>query len=720
MKSLKYILAISLLIAPIATQACFHPWNWYNSTSLFRLVEPNKSIEASQRKQSCEGWQALTSEDISLFDIEEIVYSMPLEKYEQFYGAATYNGYNAFARWIKYNDPAIADYLLLAKRNEKIRFQYSSAWYYPTMKVGGPVSLEEIVETSLSNNDPRLRSRYLLQAIRALTTLGEYDKCIEIWQNEASKLGKEDVMYKHIYPYIAGAYHHTGESDKAMNIFASMGDVGSMKYIAQEQNKELNNAEIIALLYNNDVPLVVFEELISRLVISAENFPAVYDIEDKPAVDDELRAIRDVALKAGAHSRHGDNAKWYYIAAYIYAQQGKYDVAKQTLAKSQGYARSKWMDESIEVLNINLDAATSRLDSTYEARLMEQLKWINKKFVEYLTPEISKELTSQYINYYHDKYYWYDILPRIVFITLAPRYIAQGKTTRALQLANYTCYNVFASYDRVEYGYWDWPYDNYISCSGSLDSYRSNTHIENNIDFSNEFFVMIDNMTPDAAMAYAKSIANPKSEFDKFMNANSYTSSDYLNDIIGTLCLRNMRYQEAEEYLAKVSTDYCEMLNTSLHYDPFSYPEKYVGYTPDYRYKFAHKMASLERAMQTTTDNDRYATYALEYGIGIYNSFNRCWSLTHYYQGWVGIKQTPWDNNPEIVARKKQGEEMMLKAIDMFDNDTLASEALYKLQNYYTVATRYPNTPKAEVVKRHCDNLMDYYPQWNPLKYRHE
>ena len=80
---------------------------------------------------------------------------------------------------------------------------------------------------------------------------------------------------------------------------------------------------------------------------------------------------------------------------------------------------------------------------------------------------------------------------------------------------------------------------------------------------SNSFFEMIDSLGVNAAIRYVQNVRKPVSKFDRYLNTRSYTNSDYLNDIVGTQCLRNMRYKEAVEYLGAVSGTYKSHLNIS-------------------------------------------------------------------------------------------------------------------------------------------------------------
>ena len=696
---MRYLLAISLMIVPLVADACWHPWTLYNSTSLFRL-DNFKSVSKNIKETNCRHWQSLTHRDIPLEDIEYVVYTMPLAEYEAFYAMAVYYEDNAFAQWIKRNDPEIMDFLLLAKRNEHMRFQYSSKWYYPTMKVGGPVSLEEIVEQSLGSQSVRLRDRYLLQAVRALTTLKRYDECLELWDREISLLPKDNFMRRLCYEYIAGAYYHTGDVERAMLMFASYGDTGSMYYIAKQQDMDLTTVDIIRYSYLSGAPLSKFSRDIRKMIVDAETFPVVYEFGDKPVVTDEILAIRDLAIEAGDNLNCADRAQWLYIAAYIYMQQGNYTQAKALLSRAEKAPASDYMKESIKVLGIYLDALTATYNAAYEERLFEQIKWFEER--------VRLDFNSDDYDYcmWHDfsENYWYSSMTRILSYTVAPRYLEMGNPARALQLMNfadYLPYKYVTSIDYYvdnDYGYW-WT-------SSNIEEYRRERGTFNRIDYSTWFFNTINKQTPDAAIAYVERALNPISEFDRYLNDVGYTSPDFLYDIVGTLCLRHMRYQEAERYFSLVSLDYQYMLNVTLKRDPFDALCPEGDRILDFRYRFASTMASLERGIEATTDINRRAQLLLKYGIGMGNSVTTCWPLTYYGSSC----NDDWRGDSVALALHNRAIISINEALSAFTDDELKAEALYTLGRHYTVVSSYGYTKKAEFVRRHCDNYYDYKP----------
>ena len=111
------------------------------------------------------------------------------------------------------------------------------------------------------------------------------------------------------------------------------------------------------------------------------------------------------------------------------------------------------------------------------------------------------------------------------------------------------------------------------------------------------FFEMIDSLGVDIAIRYVEMTASSMSEIDCFLNVRGYIGDDYLNDILGTQCLRNMRCKEATEYLGRVSCAYKTHHNVFMIYAPFTADLKGIRMKSDFRYDFAREMYSLEQGI---------------------------------------------------------------------------------------------------------------------------
>lgn len=246
----------------------------------------------------------------------------------------------------------------------------------------------------------------------------------------------------------------------------------------------------------------------------------------------------------------------------------------------------------------------------------------------------------------------------------------------------------------------------------TMYSYRYSTNF-NSHDYSNHFFEMIDSIGVDNAVKYVQRVNKPQSDFDRFLNSRGYVESDYLNDIIGTQCLRDMRYLEALEYLGNVSEAYKTHHNVHMEYDPFSVERKAIKMKPDFKYDFAREMCSLEQGINLTTEPNRKALLMVRYAIGIRNSFDWCWGLTQYYRGasyWGQVcEKRDWENDENTKAATRKVKKLINLACDIVTDDETGANIQYMLCNFKTVARGYPNTEKGRLVRGKCDNLYDHH-----------
>ena len=712
-KFLKYFLFnFALLLVPNVAMACWHPWYTPGGYYMYRVYDPEPEFALDEHYpntgRNCKEWQNLTSPTISLDDIYKVVYKMELEDFEKICNNRDMAYDNGFIDWICKKDTAILNFLHLAKTNEYIRTKYNSRWYYPTMNISAGMTIEEVAEKALFVKDNRLRDRYLLQAVRALFSMSRYEECIELWENEVSRLPENNLMRQMIQPYIAGAEFHTKRIEKAMKHFAQLGDVQSMLFCCGREGDVLSTVDALELVceYAPESHYIheTLQSYIRQLSPDGE-FYCEYKFEN----NSEIQRLNTLCLEMAKGGRTENLAMWYYTAAFLADLNGETAEASRLLRLAENSKSSEFIDESIKVFKIYLDAKMQPYDAAYEERLFKQLRWLDTKICDNITESVREETSSGYKLYNCEGYYyWNDMMRRILLVEVCPRMIKAGKTTRALQLANMADNRLFNLVDR--HNLYDW-------FSGKVKTYTMNSYRysknENRYDYSNHFFEIIDSIGIDNAIKYVKRVNRPQDDFDRFLNSRGYIGDDYLNDILGTQCLRNMRYREAMEYLGTVSESYGKHLNVSMIYNPFSLEAEWAQVRSDFRYNFAREMYSLEQAMELTKEPNRKALLMVKYAIGIKNSFDLCWELTQYYRGtshWGRVcEKRDWESDKYTITARRKVEEMVKSACGMFTDDEIAAETNYMLCNFKTVAEKYPETEKGILVRGKCDNLYDYH-----------
>lgn len=723
MKSLKYTLAVSLLAAlwpAIPVLGCWGPWYLPKGYYMYRVVDntENESAVFSQFNlnavSNCREWQRYSSSDIPLTDIYQVVYKMSLEEFEAFHNESWgYGGNNAFLKWLSHGRWDEMNFLLFAKITEDVRGRQNSRWYYPSMRTGAKMSLEEIVDQALNYRGP-LRDRYLLQAVRAMFSLRRYTDCIALWDKEASLLPKECIIRQLILPYIAGAEYRMKNYDKAVSYFYEAGDFVSM-IACSDVNPPASTVEAIERIYQQEPNCSHFPEMLQRLVHTAEPDGEFYWEElDKDLVKDEHRQLIRLAVRIAQEGKAHNTAMWYYTAAFIEDLDGHPVEASKLLAEAEQSHGTEFIKESVKVMRIYLDAKLMPYNQGYENLLFKQLQWLDQKIADNITPKV-RERTSEYydlacnISYY----YWNDMMRRIILAEVCPRMIVSGKTIRALQLANMADNRLLGLVDCKTYhkkthvkGRVEW-----VETTSSMSEFRRDKN-RRSPDYSNYFFEMIDSVGIDKVIAYRNRIERPVDTFDRFLNGRGYVDMEYINDIVGTQCLRTMRYGDAVTYLGHIGRSFEGHLNTEIYWDPFSYERRDIKDKSDFKYRFAREMCMLEQEMNKTTDPDRKAEAMIRYATGMRNSFDRCWPLTQYYRGTSYFGQVQekrdWENEPEAIRAKKRSTELFKTACALFTNRELAAETLYEFNQYRTVAEKYPETEIGQYVCGHCDNLYDY------------
>lgn len=664
--------------------------------------------------QNGKEWQELTSRSIPVGDIYHVVYKMTLEEFEMVYNNRTVEYKNKFAEWITKKDTAILDYLLLAKTNEYIRLKRNSRWYYPSMKIGARMTIEKIAEKALAADDKRLRDRYLLQAIRALFSMAKYEKCVELWEKEACKLPDNSIMRQMMFQYIVGAKFHLGHTEEALHYYANVGDVASLYACLDRKVEDASPIDALELVcqYAPNSPYIT--EALQTYVRKQEIY-SIYYRRSNWIQDPQVQRFLNLCLKMARSGKSNNPAMWYYTAAFMADFCGDVGKSANFLELAEQSKSSSFIDESIKVFRMYLDAKMLPYNSDYEERLFGQLKWLDAKIANNIDNRVKEETANIYkpimnISYY----YWNDMMRKILLGTICPRMIEAGMYTRALQLSNMAENRLYGLINQINIHDWIETPDGYKEQvkKYTMDKYRYSDK-ENELDYRNHFFEMIDSLGVGVAESYLRNVQMPKSDFDRFLNRRGYTNLDYLNDIVGTQYLRNTNYDKALKFLGKVSTRYKYHHNVYLQYDPFEVDQTKTELKSDFKLDFSREMCSLKENIESVTDPNRKALLMIKYAIGMRNSFDWCWGLTQYYKGevfWSQVcKKRDWENERLTLAAKHRAKHLIEDALGIMTDDELAAECHFKLRRLKTLVREYPDTQYGMYVKGKCDNLYDYY-----------
>lgn len=676
--------------------------------------------DKSTHERNCKAWAAITSKSIPTEDINSLVYSWDLGRIKSLRNAVngdkSYSGDNKFASWIvNNNDMEVVDFLMLAKRNEKLRQTSVNPWYYAVE--GDEISSElyDVAEQSKLYKGKRLRDRYVLQQIRALFSLRQFDECLNVW-NENKSFFKNDVIKELATGYVAGAYYHLGEKKQASKMYLQNKDFLSAYRCADSK------MEFINWVYDVSPDSEILIQYAQHKIHDIERWQyswTCYENNTEYFADgkEEYEEFYPFIKKIINGHRCKQMAQWYYAGAFVADKLGKRQEATNYINKAKSSFANTDLRNAIRVLDVYLRVKyADKYSQQFENYIFAELKWLDKIIVNNLSDQEKRKIIENGLDNHicgYSQYYWNDMMRKIVISELVPLCLRSNYKTRTLQYLNMADNRIFNLVPETCLG---GSYNSDDSCF-SNDSHvttieaRGSAECYNIYDYRNDFFMNLDSIGVKYVKNLSVRMQHPLCPLDKFLNERSYDDPLFLYDIIGTQLIGSMRYKEACKYLEKVSPKFNASRNIIIYcnIDPFT--GKRLA-KPDNLYKlhFAKKMYALEVAARNNKNNNDKAEAMLAYARGLQNSVGeQCWPLTTYY--WGCFCCYPLYSNyqrrliSDIATRAK---DVKKKAFRLFTDKERAAKAYYDWKMFKTLATKYGNTTIGKYVKGKCDNLCDY------------
>lgn len=582
------------------------------------------------------------------------------------------------------DDPETKAYLNLARRCEATRAEINSPWYYPSKECPVVAKLESVLDEALAYSGERYRDRYALQAARAMMTLQHYGQMMEWWRN-VDRTIEEDAVRTNIRGYLARAFLEQGDSDEALDIYYELGDLESVKFCLKKTGEDIDDLDIIGYAAKHCPDNSRILPILQRRLRDPGVLNAIK--EDVGLYERYLDICHDALASPGCSKP----SVWLYTDAFLKELAGEHDVARDAALRAENAEGPDIVRESAKVLEMIIDARTSRIDREYEAKLLADLEWLDGKIRSDIGRVTDAPAAFDYMKLNLSYYYWNDMLRKIVLGCLAPRLIDSGKSSLALTLSNYA--------------------DNRFL---QLVHQRKPGQPLNNFDYSCSYFVMLDTLDVGSVVSHSYILFHPATELETFLSERAYRNYDYLNELIGTKYIRAMQYSQAIPYLTRVSEMYAANMNISPYFirkpfaTGFDEPRLAQEPIPQYKLSFAREMADYMRDIDAAEDPDKAAEAKILAGLGIKSSFDDdylgCWALTKYVLSEYDGRYASFDSG-EMVSYADVLIEEGLKEIR---SPALAAKYHYKLGCYKTVAIEYGDTSVGREVLAKCDELRNW------------
>ena len=235
----------------------------------------------------------------------------------------------------------------------------------------------------------------------------------------------------------------TGAEEKALEYYTSIGDIGSIVFCLKKRKDYKGDRTTLEYLSyhfpDNPYVLLLLQEYITRLEAYSDYF----------LENGTTDACYQMCMKAS--SKRKSPAPWLYSAAFLKIQMGQPYVASNILTRAEKCQTSVFLQESMKVLRIMIDAQIYPYNKAYEGRLLEDLVWLDKKILGNITQEVKEKTAGIYdLKFCYSYYYWNDMMRRLILGTVCPRMIEAGKAPLAMLLANYADYRLMMSVNQIE------------------------------------------------------------------------------------------------------------------------------------------------------------------------------------------------------------------------------------------------------------------------------
>lgn len=585
--------------------------------------------------------------------------------------------------------------LCLAKEREKYVDYVNDPWYYPCKHDPQTLRMDSLLAEAKSCRG-RYASRYALQAIRLLVATKKYREAVAYW-NHWGKHMRHDVVRDMAERHVARAYLFTGDTLTAARIYARMGDMPSLYMCHLEWN------EVWRTVYRQCPNSPFFPQELQYLLTHIDN--GYYSDEADANTRRHVRTVLSIAAQATHDPRVKDKAMWYYAQAALLDATGQESQALAALrAGMRVCPKQSFLATSMRVLRVYIEAKTQPLDKHYEGRLCRDLQWMVDSAQAHLTSEVKARYgrrSNDGTSIFSNRYYWHDVLSRILVGTLTPRLLAQGRTADALLYANM---GVFLPIKNV-YGH---------ASSPNKDGNYGLT------DLSNEMAdIAYTCRARDLVQAY-NHILQPTRPIDSLFIKYGKSDKDYWHDLIGTHYIAQNMYGTAARWLKGVSHKYQKQISTWPYFgrDPFCFKlgmssprRSHLKSKLDYKLHFAQEMASLEETMKHAASADERGKAMIRYGIGLRNQKDWCWALSRYYDTRTVDDDYFQDDRPKALAINKDyrdSKRMIDQGIKTLESRELKAHYLHLLVRNREVMNKYPDTRTAQSLRAHCDLWRDY------------
>lgn len=518
-------------------------------------------------------------------------------------------------------DDEMVAYLTQLEKYLDISSQLKETWSYPTKEelAQRKTTLQQMIQQAKAYRGARLKSQWLLLQMRANMILGQHAENIKLWSSKATKLQKSPYqdMMRNIY---AGALLRTGKRKQACDIYAEQGDMVSIKWAMRKHR----NLAGIKTVYEEDVNSPILNFLIQDFVNNAqETIDSDEDwismIDARTVKNEEIADFIEFSERVVHSGKTQSPALWKAAVGELQYLTGQQEAAMKSLESAMKMKGTQRMIDNARAIRVIASVRSGKMDASYERFIVNEIKWLISKGKE------------EGIEHGYSRNHYTDMLERLVYNNLVPKYYRDGKVEMATALT--------AVMDNREKLY-------------GLPPSKENDRSWNSHYSWGEYYNNLDILRANELVKYFEwTTKSAKGDMEKFLKGEIIADKDFFNDFIGTRYMAEGSFRQAIPYLKKVSLSFMEGQNISYYLAHRSYtvPRWFVKQaeaekgqsegpflatlTGNQKLSFCQDIIKKEEQFKSAKGEKR-EQLAYELATSFYQAsyLGECWYLTHYAQ----------------------------------------------------------------------------------------
>ena len=582
---MKRFLATSLLVLLLVGKTMACGWgpthNYYLFSVYNRALMQNQFIDRINSN-----WDAYTNGEVKEYDHDKLL---------------------AFAK--RKGDTQMAEYLTLLDSYLNICERQGETWNYPTEeeKMNMDAKLKNIRQVTSQKLKTRLRSQNALLYMRANMLLGRHADNIAFWTSTVADQYPNSVykdMMKDIY---AGALVKQGRRDEALDIYAELNDMESVRWCMWD----IWDLKGISKLYAESPNSPALPYLVQEFVNDSQETLDQSKWNDDGVSSEYKKEVTDfiaLAERVVVEGKTKTPALWKAASAWLEFMFGNKQLAETKSKKALEMEGTERMHDNARVIRLFITASNAIDSPSFDDFLCNEMQWLTEKAKE--------ESTDGEWNTYWSYNHYSEVFDRMVFQPITTHY----KKAHRNEIAT-------AFFSLID------PPSSELENVGSV--------------YSSNFYSHLNYGDVNDALAYQSFIqGKPKGNLEKWLHERAYKSEDFMNDFVGTKYMALGDWPTAIKFLEKVPLAFLNQQNINPYMGSRSYSvepwrnfqresswtdEPKVTLTSNKKIEFAREMIDLETKL-AIANKEAAAKLAYEYAIRNYQASYKgdCWFLTHY------------------------------------------------------------------------------------------